>query len=138
MDNSKAIKEEYQKEIDNKIGNQLQEFKVQVKELQDAKDRYLAQHSRLKRSRAELKEINDVSKEENLDTTAYRYKVERDIDKQEEILKKSKQLADNYKKRLDTLVKKHKEEVKVIKKAMFNALEEERAKRKREKAIIGE
>lgn len=138
VDNSKAIREEYQKIIDSKIESQLQEFRLQLKELQDAKDKYLSQYSRLKRSRAELKEMKDVGKEENLDTTAYMFKIERDIDRLEEKLKASKRLADVYKKRLDALVEKHKEEIKAIKKEMFNALEEARAKRKREKEIIGE
>lgn len=138
VDNSKAIKEEYQKKIDNKIDNQLQEFKIQAKKVHDTKDRYLAQYSRLKKSRAELKEIKEIGKEENLDTTAYKYKIERDIDRQEEELRKSKQIADNHKKGLDVLVKKHKEEIKAMKQEMFNALEEERAKRKREKEIIGD
>ena len=138
MDNSKAIKEKYQKDIDKRIGEQLEVFKVQRKELHDAKDRFLAEHSILKRHRGELKGITNTGKEENVDVTAYKYKIERDIDRQEEKLKASKRLADAYEKRLKDLVKKHKEEIKVIKKRLFDALEEARAKRKREKEIIGE
>jgi len=138
MDNSKVIKEKYQKDIDKRIGEQIEVFKVQAKELHDAKDRYLAEHSRLNKFKGELKGITNIGEKDSLDVTAYRYKIERDIDRQEEKLKASKRLVDAYEKRLKDLVKKHKEEIKVKRQELFNALEEERARIKREKEIIGD
>jgi chromosome segregation ATPase len=136
-DDSEGIKARFQAIIDLTQHKQLEEIRTQMMETRQAKERYLTVYESLKQLENELDELTKFGKEESVDLTSHKYKLEMEISEHKKELDKLKYAVDAKKKQLANVLQRHKDDLATVKKQLFDELERERARVEREKAVMG-
>jgi len=136
--NLSRIKANFKKDIENRKNDQLQEVQKQIEIINQAKARFVTLHELWKRIKVELKQLKENSKELNIDVRAAIASLELKVETRKTNCENGERIFNIEKEKLKNLTKKHKEQIQAIKHKMFLALEQERERQAREKAIMGE